>query len=124
MEEHNGIAMSALNAPATKILVGEMEANDWTDMLAPSHMDGWSTPPNAITATYAGHLGTMNVLFADGHVKAMKPVNMVTPLNMWGHMNGGECNNTTPERVNNVNCDWPEPSLLTGLQKLEEKYNK
>jgi prepilin-type N-terminal cleavage/methylation domain-containing protein/prepilin-type processing-associated H-X9-DG protein len=124
MNENNGLAMSALNAPATKILVGEMEANGWNDMLAPSHMQGWSTPPNAITATYAGHLGTMNVLFADGHVKAMKPVNMVTPLNMWGHMDSGECNNSTPERVNNVNCDWPEPSLLTGLGALQEKYNK
>lgn len=32
---------------------------------------------------WAGHLGTGNYLFADGHVKAMKPSQTHTPKNMW-----------------------------------------
>lgn len=32
---------------------------------------------------FAGHLGTCNFLFCDGHAKAMKPINTGTPLNMW-----------------------------------------
>ena len=42
------------------------------------------------TALFAGHLNTMNVLFADGHVKAMKPMQTVSTamsgsgsFNMW-----------------------------------------
>jgi len=34
-------------------------------------------------AIWAGHDGMMNVLFADGHVKAMKPTWTATPNDMW-----------------------------------------
>ena len=33
------------------------------------------------------HLGTTNFLFADGHVKAMKPLATYTPVNMWNITN-------------------------------------
>ena len=42
---------------------------------------GWGSGPDF--AIWAGHDGMMNVLFADGHVKAMKPTWTATPLNMW-----------------------------------------
>jgi prepilin-type N-terminal cleavage/methylation domain-containing protein/prepilin-type processing-associated H-X9-DG protein len=32
---------------------------------------------------FAGHLGTANFLFADGHVKSLKPTATATPINMW-----------------------------------------
>ena len=32
---------------------------------------------------FSGHLGTINWLFADGHVKSMKPAATGTPNNMW-----------------------------------------
>jgi prepilin-type processing-associated H-X9-DG protein len=32
---------------------------------------------------FTGHLATVNFLFADGHVKAMKPLATGTPVNMW-----------------------------------------
>ena len=32
---------------------------------------------------WSGHLGFMNVCFADGHVKAYPPIETATPLNMW-----------------------------------------
>ena len=43
---------------------------------------------NALTANdvglyFNGHMGTCNFLFADGHVKAMKPSATGSPVNMW-----------------------------------------
>ena len=35
-------------------------------------------------AKFAGHLSTMNCLFADGHVKSLRPLQTMTPTNMWG----------------------------------------
>jgi prepilin-type N-terminal cleavage/methylation domain-containing protein/prepilin-type processing-associated H-X9-DG protein len=35
------------------------------------------------TNMFAGHLGTVNFLFVDGHVKALKPTATGTPVNMW-----------------------------------------
>ena len=32
---------------------------------------------------FKGHLGTVNFLFCDGHVKALKPTATGTPINMW-----------------------------------------
>ncbi len=32
---------------------------------------------------FAGHLGMSNYAFADGHVKAMKPLATLTPTNLW-----------------------------------------
>ena len=51
---------------------------------------------------FAGHLGTGNYLFADGHVKAMKPLSTTnesnacntpapTQINLWQRDNGGFC---------------------------------
>lgn len=49
---------------------------------------GWQWPeinPNSVLADigFSGHLGTINWLFADGHVKSLKPTATVTPRNMW-----------------------------------------
>jgi prepilin-type N-terminal cleavage/methylation domain-containing protein/prepilin-type processing-associated H-X9-DG protein len=47
------------------------------------HMnDGVARFASAID-TFPGHLGTVNFLFVDGHVKAMKPTQTGTPVNMW-----------------------------------------
>lgn len=43
--------------------------------------------PGSATCTTAGaifgHMGTSNFLFADGHVKALKPTATLSPINMW-----------------------------------------
>ena len=49
---------------------------------------GWPWPEvntNSVLADigFSGHLGTINWLFADGHVKALKPAATGTPVNMW-----------------------------------------
>lgn len=38
---------------------------------------------SAVGNVFAGHLGAVNYLFADGHVKSMKPTATGSPVNMW-----------------------------------------
>ncbi|RYG75457.1 DUF1559 domain-containing protein [bacterium] len=69
-----GDALSLARIPnsAQLILVGEQRTN--------------RRDPEFYTVVdleFLNHLGTTNFLFADGHVKAMKPVNTGTPINMW-----------------------------------------
>ena len=48
---------------------------------------------------FAGHLGTANFLFCDGHVKAMKPINTGTPLNMWTAQEDGAATGVLAESL-------------------------
>ncbi len=58
---------------------------DWYTSAASAEIGGAGN-----SALFAGHLNTMNVLFADGHVKAMKPTQTISAfmggggsINMW-----------------------------------------
>ncbi len=71
----NSQSLSALQSVAQIWLVTESAA-------------GWQWPemnPNSNLADigFSGHLGTINWLFADGHVKSMRPAATGTPVNMW-----------------------------------------
>lgn len=44
-------------------------------------------PVDMVNIGFQNHLGTTNFLFADGHVKALKPTATVTPINMWNITN-------------------------------------
>ena len=39
---------------------------------------------------FKGHLNTVNFLFCDGHVKAMKPIATATPKNLWSGEDDGQ----------------------------------
>ncbi len=69
------VALADIPKPSQTILVHEQENTGWTR-------------PFAATTTnieFTNHLGATNFLFADGHVKSMKPTSTLTPgsLNMW-----------------------------------------
>lgn len=68
-------SIAQIQSPAQCILVHE-QANV-----------GWSRPFAATTTNidFTNHLATTNFLFADGHVKSIKPTQTLTPgsLNMW-----------------------------------------
>jgi len=112
-------SMANVNSPATKIIVGErmsgynnagMAWNDW----------GGSNPGNWANECFAGHLGTWNCLFADGHVKSLRPTATETGINMWGafdNKSGGACPN-----AGDINCDVPDTVALGGLATLESKF--
>ena len=74
-----GAALSVLDVPSTTILVGEHRGNN--------EQKYWGIPLSISTGVgnslLTNHLGTSNWLFADGHVKALKPSATITPTNMW-----------------------------------------
>ena len=74
-----GDNIAQLVVPAETILVteGGVRANNGID---------WG---GADFGIWSGHLGMMTVLFADGHVKPMKPLQTATPKNMWTVMDDG-----------------------------------
>jgi prepilin-type processing-associated H-X9-DG protein len=51
---------------------------------------------------FAGHLGTTTFLFADGHVKSLKPTATVTPKNMWNLEDTGDGCAALLTRLRNV----------------------
>lgn len=63
--------LSAIGDSARTILVTETTA-DFSEAV-------FSNPANM----FNGHLGTVNFLFADGHVKALKPTATGNPIDMW-----------------------------------------
>ena len=114
--------MSSVQAPAEKLMISEIKYN-W---------EMWNfAPPDTSLGDlennhFAGHLGTLNVLFADGHVKAMRPTALASPKNMMGSFNdinnnGGPCNDIWSYDA--VNCDTVSPKALQGMQLLEKKYS-
>jgi prepilin-type N-terminal cleavage/methylation domain-containing protein/prepilin-type processing-associated H-X9-DG protein len=72
MPKGTGVSLAAVGAPAQTILITECSP-DWLFTETGFNDSG----------TFAGHLNTVNFLFADGHVKALKPVATGNPINMW-----------------------------------------
>lgn len=114
----NALTLASISSPSQKILVSEQqvgeEGSGWPDWL------GTQWENNG----FAGHMGTWNVLFADGHVKAMRPTRTVTPFNMWGQMDG----NTVADGAScgtswDINCDVAPPAFITAMGALDRKYN-
>ena len=79
--------LSQFEAPSTTIMVGEHESRN-----QPEYFVG-----NSDAFNFTNHLGTTNFLFADGHVKAMKPSATLNP-NMW---TVEDDDNTTPATLRN-----------------------
>jgi prepilin-type N-terminal cleavage/methylation domain-containing protein/prepilin-type processing-associated H-X9-DG protein len=73
------VALAQIDSPATAITIYEY-----------SGANGWHGGTNVADINLTNHLGTSNFLFADGHVKALKPLGTVTGINMWN------VTNTTP----------------------------
>ena len=120
-------SLSFLQSASTKILMSENLNTNYGMMYA-----DWTPGPannSALSSAFAGHLGTWNCLFADGHVKSMRPVATGTPVNMWGTMydntGGGDCEATSNASVysRGINCDQVSPGQVQGLAALEKKYN-
>jgi prepilin-type N-terminal cleavage/methylation domain-containing protein/prepilin-type processing-associated H-X9-DG protein len=135
---------AAINEPTQKIMITETYVNNPN-----SHWPGWiycpssgSTPctPSTWTtssvyqAMFAGHTGFMNVTYIDGHVKAMKPVSLVTPVNQFGQLAAFELpSSSNPDCASNptdtvagltsINCDDVDPAAVTAMQGVSTRYN-
>jgi prepilin-type N-terminal cleavage/methylation domain-containing protein/prepilin-type processing-associated H-X9-DG protein len=71
MRQNNGAAIASIADSAQTILVTETTMD---------YSEAVFSNPNYV---FGGHLGTVNFLFADGHVKAMRPTQTGTPIDMW-----------------------------------------
>ena len=125
-----GTALSFIQSPSQKIVIGESNW-PWQTMYA-----DWIPPGNngARENMFAGHLGTFNALFVDGHVKSYRPTATGTPVNMWGTMfdnTGDNCStagSTGPGSpgldayVQGINCDQVSPGQVASLKAVEDKY--
>ena len=118
-------SLSFVNSVATKIIMSE-NINTYYGMMYADWTPG-GAGNNMADCAFAGHMGTMNCLFVDGHVKSMKPLATGTPVNMWGTMNdntgGGACDNSSDQARYNrgINCDQVSQGQLTGLGALQAK---
>ena len=113
-----GRSLVEVNSPSQKIYASEQKA-DYPEMAYPSFFVG-NQPTGWTNDAFAGHLGTMVCLFADGHVKSLRPVTTMTPFNMWGRFdpqNTGECANNG-DRFR-VNCDEPSPEALQAIATFQ-----
>jgi prepilin-type N-terminal cleavage/methylation domain-containing protein/prepilin-type processing-associated H-X9-DG protein len=135
---------AAINEPSQKIMITETYVNNPN-----SHWPGWiycpssgSTPCTNATwtqssvyqAMFAGHTGFMNVTYIDGHVKAMNPVNLVTPVNQFGEWAPGELpSSTNPDCYQNptdtvqgitsINCDDTDPAATAAFAGIAAHYH-
>lgn len=114
------VSLSYLDSASKKILLTETAGGypgagwpDWTSASKWGELAG---------SNFKGHLGTGNYLFADGHVKALKPIATMTPFNMWGSFydSSGGGNDVCYQWGNNPNCDVPSNGATAGVAALGE----
>jgi prepilin-type N-terminal cleavage/methylation domain-containing protein/prepilin-type processing-associated H-X9-DG protein len=113
----NGLAIANVQSVATRIMVGERRSN-WDNAGMGWNDWGGSNPQNWDNEGFAGHLGTWNCLFADGHVKALKPTATMSPTNMWGGFDSPPTGCTTGD----INCELTDAEALQGLGMLQDRY--
>lgn len=101
---------AVVQEPANKILVAELTWQNWTDYGA-----NWWTGTGNWDTGFAGHTNQANYLFADGHVKAMRPSQTASPYNMWGGVDG------TPEGPS-INVNTPQTAIVNGMQIVEQRW--
>ena len=112
------VSLAFLESSSQKVMLGEY-ANPYPGLGWPNWTNTarWSEMSDG---GFKGHLGTGNFLFADGHVKALKPVATTTPFNMWGSFDDGTGNTVDPcwKDGNNPNCDTPSAGATAGAAAL------
>lgn len=82
------ISLAAVERSADLIAVGEIYNLPYVSMII-DYDSGTATSPTGQSvsfygeALFAGHSGASNYLFADGHVKALRPTQTASGVNMW-----------------------------------------
>lgn len=68
------VNVSTLDSPSRTIAITEHTGGD---------ADHCRINNSASCPLFAGHLSTSNYLFVDGHVKALRPLQTISPISMW-----------------------------------------
>ena len=123
--DNRQISLASVNSAATKIIVGEnkgiysdgsREGMGWGD---------WGKSGNGgfKNEGFAGHLSTANYLFADGHVKALRPTATMAGTNMWGRFDDQSATDGDSCGSFDINCDSVTTTAArTNLADLEKLY--
>lgn len=85
-----GINLARIVSPAEVLLVFEN-----THTSQGPYMNNYFSLLSGQTVKMTNHVGMTNILFCDGHVKAMKPMSTLEPLNMWSVNNATSANAST-----------------------------
>ena len=119
---NSGMSQANIQEVSTRILIGERIGPDnsepglmWRDWTGTQFRD----------VGFAGHLGTSNYLFADGHVKSLRPTQTVAGgKSMWGGFTDSDtaiCGTVNLDQ-NAINCDSSGNNSRNALASLEAKY--
>ena len=103
--------IAGINEISTRILVGESLLGNAFMMFG-----NWNSGTQLVDNYWSRHLGTANYLFADGHVKSLRPVATMSPTNMWGRFDDNTCGTGDYERIN---CTEPSPGALSRLGQVQ-----
>lgn len=112
-------SLTSIDSVATRIMITEGNDVEYNSRIG----DPGDTALN-MGRMWAGHLSTVNNLFADGHVKSLRPLRTMTPVNLFGRQNaqtaadGNGCG--SPYR--NSNCETPVAGALTALGTVEATF--
>lgn len=124
----DAMALSFILDPTRKIMVAESAQNPGWASFTTYGTINWS-PTTWVANGFAGHLGTANYLFVDGHVKSYRPTQTAAPFNMWGGVDDvapytSACKVALgiPNR-RSINCDGPEDLIIESMKQLEDFYN-
>ncbi len=110
------MSIADVQKPSQKIIVLE-----YTDKDRTFHKPEWNAG-TAVNRVWAGHLGQMNLLYIDGHVKSQRASVTAGPFNQWGKANGNACG-AAFDGANRINCDLPETNLTDCMDAVDKKYN-
>ncbi len=102
-----GISLAQVKSAAQLILVGERNVSNGDPE--------YYRPDTNTNFSFINHLGMTNFLFADGHVKSMKPLATGTPINLWN------VDNTT--NPGDVNTGPAGSTMMTQLGALQAAMN-
>ncbi len=125
-----GMLQATIEESARKILVAERNDGNtnspdggepglmWSDWEFPGHQNGDTWINNG----FAGHLGTANYLYADGHVKSLRPLaTLAGGISQWGwFVSDGTCTSFDPARIN---CNGVPAQAIAAMARLDKKYN-
>lgn len=115
-----GQSLAVIQEPARKILVAERRGGGSTS--EPGLMWGdWDNGNRQwVNNGFANHLSTGNYLFADGHVKSMRPnATVANGYSMWGKFDAAGC--TLPDSEA-INCNVPGQKAVDAMDLLDAKY--
>ena len=102
------LQISAIKSPAATFLAFEENGDNAQAQQIGAWWDKDDGDENWTNILYAGHLGTSNYLFLDGHVKAMRPLGtIIDKINRW------KINNKAPV----------SPRALQKLQAAQDTFN-